>query len=92
MRYFGKYKYDISYRFIILQCNNTIPSNQKKNTNTELVQLTNQDEDDGYEEGEYVPSHGLIVAAVTLAEELDVGVELVVAEGLEHLGGGHEGG
>lgn len=51
---------------------------------------TDEDEAEADDEGEDVGPVGFATLAVALAEPLDVGVELVLAQRLEHLGRRHQ--
>ena len=56
------------------------------------VQLGDEDTSEGDDERQNVPADGFVVLSVASAEGLQVGVELVLAQGLEHLGGRDETG
>lgn len=57
-----------------------------------MLNCTNKDEDYGYEEGENIASNRFVIAAISFAKELNVGIKLVIAERLKDLGCRYEGG
>lgn len=54
------------------------------------VQLGNDDATQGDDESQDVAVHGLVVLAVAASERLQIRVQLVLAQRLEHLRSGHE--
>lgn len=59
---------------------------------TNLIEISNENTDDGDDEDETVATNGVVVGAKALGEEEEAGVDLVLADSLEHPGGPDQGG